>query len=186
MGDDADDGAPDTGVWAVLAQHGPWLLAHARRKYPGEHYAEDAAHDALLRALTVPQLEASRVRGLLVRLLHQAVGDRRRAATRQARLAGHAGLHDRSQTGPEEEVCDRADGAWLLAQADLLRHRERQALLHRVDGHPSEVIAELLSTSPAAVDAAVYRARRALSRVHHEEHHGPVPRPRRPGRHPGQ
>jgi RNA polymerase sigma-70 factor (ECF subfamily) len=179
----ARSGDPDA-FEQLIAKHRPSLHAHAYRILGSRHDADDAIQEALLRAWrAISRFEGrSSVRTWLYRIATNASLDlrrRRRAAPLESEPAGNpaAGVtevpltddtrpepHSDDQLMPEARYERRE--AVELAFSAALRHlpsRPRAALILRdVLGFRAREAAEVLSTSPAAVNSALHRARAAL------------------------
>jgi RNA polymerase sigma-70 factor, ECF subfamily len=180
----ARSGDPDA-FEQLVAEHRTSLHAHARRILGSRHDADDAIQEALLRAWrAISTFEGrSSIRTWLYRIATNASLDliarrRRRAAPVESELAGNpaAGVTEvplTDDTRPEphsdelmpEARYERREAAELAFSA-ALRHlpsRPRAALILRdVLGLRAREAAEVLSTSPAAVNSALHRARAAL------------------------
>jgi RNA polymerase sigma-70 factor (ECF subfamily) len=180
----ARSGDPDA-FEQLVAEHRPSLHAHARRILGSRHDADDAIQEALLRAWRAISTFENRssIRTWLYRIATNASLDliarrRRRAAPVESELAGNpaAGVTEvplTDDTRPEphsdelmpEARYERREAAELAFSA-ALRHlpsRPRAALILRdVLGLRAREAAEVLSTSPAAVNSALHRARAAL------------------------
>jgi RNA polymerase sigma-70 factor, ECF subfamily len=170
----------------LIAEHRPSLHAHSYRILGSRHDADDALQEALLRAWrAISRFEGrSSVRTWLYRIATNASLDliarrRRRAAPLESGPAGdpaarvtevpltedaRAEPHTDGQHTPQARYERRE--AVELAFIAALRHlpsRERAALILReVLGFTAREAAEVLSTSPAAVNSALQRARAAL------------------------
>jgi RNA polymerase sigma-70 factor (ECF subfamily) len=181
----ARSGDPDA-FEQLIAKHRPSLHAHAYRILGSRHDADDAIQEALLRAWrAISRFEGrSSVRTWLYRIATNASLDliarrRRRAAPLDSEPAGDPVArvteipltddtrpepHSDDQLMPEARYERRE--AVELAFSAALRHlpsRPRAALILRdVLGFRAREAAELLSTSPAAVNSALHRARAAL------------------------
>ena len=180
----ARSGDPDA-FEQLVAEHRPSLHAHARRILGSRHDADDAIQEALLRAWrAISTFEGrSSIRTWFYRIATNASLDliarrRRRAAPVESELAGNpaAGVTEvplTDDTRPEphsdelmpEARYERREAAELAFSA-ALRHlpsRPRSALILRdVLGLRAREAAEVLSTSPAAVNSALHRARATL------------------------
>jgi RNA polymerase sigma-70 factor (ECF subfamily) len=181
----ARSGDPDA-FEQLVAEHRPSLHAHSYRMLGSRHDADDALQEALLRAWRgIPRFEGrSSVRTWLYRIATNASLDliarrRRRTAAPESELApdpaarvtevpltddAWAEPHADEQHTPEARYERRE--AVELAFSAALRHlpsRPRAALILRdVLGFRAREAAEVLSTSPAAVNSALHRARAAL------------------------
>jgi RNA polymerase sigma-70 factor (ECF subfamily) len=173
----------------LIAEHRPSLHAHSHRMLGSSHDADDALQEALLSAWrAIPRFEGrSSVRGWLHRITTNACLDliarrRRRAAGRVTEVPltddhrPDPHLDDRLTPPARYEQREAAELAFIAA----LRHlpsRPRAALILRdVLGFTAREAAEVLSSSPAAVNSALQRARAAI------EHRNPQPSLRWTGR----
>jgi RNA polymerase sigma-70 factor, ECF subfamily len=170
----------------LVAEHRPSLRAHSYRMLGSSHDADDALQEALLRAWRgIPRFEGrSSIRSWLYRIATNTSLDliarrRRRAAPLDSEPADNpaAGvteipLTDDGSTEPhaDDQLMPQARyerrEAVELAFVAALRHlpsRPRAALILRdVLGFTARESAEVLSTSTAAVNSALQRARAAL------------------------
>jgi RNA polymerase sigma-70 factor (ECF subfamily) len=159
----------------LVAEHRPSLRAHSYRMLGSSHDADDALQEALLRAWRgIPRFEGrSSVRNWLHRIATNACLDL--IARRRSRAAG--GVTEVPLTDdhrPEPHLDDRLTPparyeqreAAELAFSAALRHlpsRPRAALILRdVLGFTAREAAEVLNSSPAAVNSALQRARAAI------------------------
>ena len=183
----ARSGDPDA-FEQLVAEHRPSLHAHSYRMLGSRHDADDAIQEALLRAWrAIPRFEGrSSVRTWLYRIATNASLDliarrRRRAALLGSESADNpaAGVTElplTDDTRPEPHLDDQHTPqdryerreTVELAFIAALRHlpsRPRAALILRdVLGFTARESAEVLSTSPTAVNSALQRARAALEK----------------------
>jgi RNA polymerase sigma-70 factor (ECF subfamily) len=181
----ARSGDPDA-FEQLVAEHRPSLHAHSYRILGSTQDADDAIQEALLRAWrAIPRFEGrSSLRTWLYRIATNASLDliarrRRCTAALESEPAGDpaAGVTEvplTDNTRPEPHLDDQLmpqdryerREAVELAFTAVLRHlpsRPRAALILRdVLGFRAREAAEVLSTSPAAVNSALQRARAAL------------------------
>lgn len=124
---------------------------------------EDVVQEALLRGAARPPVDPESLRPFLDAVVRRLVSDRYRDRQRQLRLSQHAGLEPTPTDSHETAVCDQHEGAWLALQADLLRPREREALLARASGLSNAQIAANMATTGKAVEMLVRRGRQVLA-----------------------
>jgi RNA polymerase sigma-70 factor, ECF subfamily len=163
----------------LIAKHRPSLHAHSYRMLGSVHDADDALQEALIRAWRgIPRFEGrTSVGGWLYRIAtntcYDVIAGRRRRMLPAAHRAP-AGLAYRpteAQVGGDnaspEASCEQREAA-ELAFIVALRHlpsRQRAALILRdVLGLTAREVAEVLSSTPAAVNSALQRARAGLER----------------------
>lgn len=148
--------------WRLLVPHRDALLRIARARTMNEQDAEDCVQEALLRAALHEGLDPHRVGAFLgstvVRLCVDLHRSRERAGRLRPRLAG-TWLSD---GGPEEQVCDMAEGNWLRGRCGTLSERERSVLLARAAGLSLPDAACHLQLTYKATATALARARRRL------------------------
>ena len=122
--------------------------------------AEDCVHDAMLRLARREDLDASRVRSLLIRAaLHIAIDHRRAAAREQAAVVRLGGGARSDTVSPEQVLEQRSEVARVLAAVDSLPRREQQVMKLRLVGLSVAETAVRLGISPKSVEGAYTRAR---------------------------
>ena len=176
----ARSGDPDA-FEQLIAEHRPSLHAHSYRMLGSRHDADDALQEALLHAWRgISRFEGrSSVRTWLYRIATNAsldlIARRRRRENRVTEVPLNDG--DRPDPHPDDGLMPEARiaspearyeqrEAVELALMAALRHlpsRPRAALILReVLGFTAREAADILSSSPAAVNSALQRARGAL------------------------
>ncbi len=161
----AQRGAAECPRWSAALPHRQRLVALLRCRGHSHEDAEDIAHDAMLRVVNFPDADPERLGPLLTTVTLRLGVDQHRRATRAGRLADHRALIPRPTPSPEEEVCDRAEAAWLSEQTHRLTARDRAALVARADGQSSSQVAEALQMTPRAAECASSRARHQLRAI---------------------
>lgn len=121
--------------------------------------AEDAAQEALLRAVTADNLDMTRVEAWLTRVTQRLCVDRHRQRARDERLQRRMAAADALCPSAEDAICDQALGAWALRHADLLAPRERDVLFARAEGHDAAATARILGLTYKSAESAYTRAR---------------------------
>jgi RNA polymerase sigma factor (sigma-70 family) len=171
QGEDPADLARDTPVtrWVQSWASRQLLIRVARRCGSSAEDAEDAVHEAMLRAAEHPDVAEDRLQAWLcsvtVRLCLD--GHRRKAAEarRLGRASARAEIHQPGQ-GLEDEVCHRAEAAWIVSLApELLPPRQVQALSLAAEGCTVQQIASHLGVRYGAAESLLARARRTLRTV---------------------
>jgi RNA polymerase sigma-70 factor, ECF subfamily len=193
----------------LIAVHRPSLHAHSYRLLGSRHDADDALQETLIRAWrAISSFEGrSSVGAWLYRIATNASLDLIRRRRRVLESGGHAydrlteapltdetrpGLHRYELLGPQaanvspEARYEQREGAELAFVA-ALRHlpsRPRAVLILReVLGFTAPEVADVLGSSPAAVNSALQRARSALKGGNLELSRQPTrPAARGPGR----
>lgn len=172
MDDDQGGDAPGPAQHAALTRwvHS-WasrnmLMGVARRCGFSAEDAEDAVQEVMLRAAEHPEVADGRLQAWLctvtVRLCMD--GHRRRAAEarRWARASARAAAQQRGQYF-EDEVCERAEAAWIVSLApELLPPRQVQALWLAAEGCTVQQVASHLGVRQRAAESLLARARRTL------------------------
>lgn len=166
------DGSPETpsparssGRWLQIWGHRPVLLRVARHHSGCAEDGEDAVHEAMLRAAEHPEIGDERLRAWLISVTRRLCVDDHRRRVREARrwerMSSQAGVPDPEQR-PEEEVCRRAEAAWVAARAAGLPRRQAQALTLTAAGCGVQQVATQLGVSYQTAESLLARARRTL------------------------
>jgi RNA polymerase sigma factor (sigma-70 family) len=150
--------------WALLLAHRDRLrrLVHARLAEPRD--VEDCVQEALLRAYCFPRLDEDRIGSFLTSTALRLCADHYRGIDRQRRLWPRA-VVSTPTPGPEDLVCDRQLGRWLMAMVDRLPGRERQVMLARVAGMSTAEVAARLDIPAKTAEGAFTRGRARLRRM---------------------
>ncbi len=150
--------------WAEIAGHRERLLRLVRRRLPNAQDAEDCVQEAMVRAAAHGNLDRERIGPFLTAVALRLCADHYREQERRHRLLRRA-----VQVGvpelPDEGVCDKDFGRWLLGQVDLLRGRERQVVLARAQGISTLEFARMHRISVKAAEGAFTRGRARLRLV---------------------
>lgn len=143
--------------WSLLLPYRERALRVARGRVPAAD-VEDLANEALLRAVTMPRLDESTLGGLISTITMRLAVDhhRREQATRILEERRMVASNDESAA---EEVCDRAEAAWLAQETDRLNVQDREVLLHRAAGHSAASAASQLGITYKSAGSALTRAR---------------------------
>lgn len=160
--------SPDPSEWfrSLFNAHFDHVYNYARARV-GPHEGEDVAADCFhAAAIAYRDGRAEQVtRAWLFSVAHNKVIDRWRRASTQ-RTKAHlltAPLNDDDGFPSTLDTASTRDA--VIKALDQLNHRHRALLiLHHVDGAPTREIAAQMGMTPAAIDSALARARRAFRR----------------------
>lgn len=150
--------------WDVIAGHRERLMRLVRRRLPNAQDAEDLVQEAMLRAAAHGNLDRARIGPFLTSVALRLCVDHYREQERRRRLLTRA-ADVRGPELPDEGVCDKDFGRWLLGQADQLRGRERQVVLARAQGISTLEFARMHQISVKAAEGAFTRGRARLRLV---------------------
>jgi RNA polymerase sigma factor (sigma-70 family) len=144
-----------------LARRHRAALVRACLRLVGADLAEDAAQQALLKALVALRSDATppaQIRPWLLRVAHNASVDMlRRQALESGDASDAEGMDGRC---PADVLEGRRELRAVLREIGRLPERQRQALLLRaLEGHGYEEIARALGASEGMVRQLIYRAR---------------------------
>ncbi len=150
--------------WNRIWGHRALLLWVARRNGVDGDGAEDVVQDAMLRAADHPDVADERLQAWLVRVTTRLCMDGHRRRTQEIngwqRLAASASSHE---PGPEGEVCERSEAAWIASvAAHVLPPRQAEALRLIAAGYDVHRVARELGVGYRAAESLLARARRNL------------------------
>jgi RNA polymerase sigma factor (sigma-70 family) len=148
--------------WQRMWSHREQLLRVARRRSMSREDAEDAVHEAMLRAVENPHVDDERLGAWLTTVTIRLCADRYRQVNRETEVGS---LATRAMPAPatlEESVCDRAEAMWLAGQSGELPARQAEALRLKSQDLDVEQVASHMGLSYRAVESLLARARRAL------------------------
>lgn len=151
----------DRARWRRVWEQRPALLRLARRRTASREDAEDAVHEALLRAAQTPHISDEHLGAWLTTVTVRLCVDAHRRRQREERAWARAAPL-RAVEGFEEGLCDQAEAAWLARPAADLPLRQAEALHLRASGLTIAQLAQRLGTSPKAVESLLGRARSAF------------------------
>lgn len=152
--------------WELLLPHRERLYRLARVRLTAHQDAEDCVQEALLRAAGHRDLDAERVGPFLTSITLRLCVDVYRRRERTRRYLYQRSFAPETASGPEEEACAAAEGAWMLQQVQRLEGREREVILARIEGTSTREAAGRLGISTKAAEGAFTRARARLRRWH--------------------
>ncbi|MEV8311295.1 sigma-70 family RNA polymerase sigma factor [Streptomyces flavidovirens] len=171
MGTDGDavravawDGAPSE-RWQRVWGHREHLLKVARRRSMSAEDAEDAVHEAMVRAAERANVDNERLGAWLTTVTVRLCIDRLRQVTREAEVHTRAVLGAPGLPHVEEAVCDRAEAKWLANRSTDLPERQQEVLSLRAQGLAVADIAQQTGLSYQAARSLLARARKTLHTV---------------------
>jgi RNA polymerase sigma factor (sigma-70 family) len=165
MGDSAYAATDRERLFASLADLRPELHRYCARLTGSVFDGEDLVQDALLEALTsAPTAEPSRVRAWAFRLAHNRAIDRWRSYDRRMREAFEDARDVADPLPSADDVLAKEEAARAAVArfVELPPLQRSCVILKDVLDHSLDDIATLLAISVSAVQAALFRARRAL------------------------
>ena len=156
----------DLAFAAIVAEHTPALMAHARRMVGGHHDAEDIVQDAFLRAhraLLADEREIA-LAGWLHTIVRNRALDRLRQSRPLACFEDAAWLCAADPAGePEHAFARREALGELVGGVRALPARQREALvLHELEGVSHAAIGRRLGVSEAGSKTLLHRARAGM------------------------
>ncbi|WP_435226590.1 sigma-70 family RNA polymerase sigma factor [Streptomyces sp. Tue6028] len=157
----ADTAASDE-RWQRMWSHREQLLKVARRRSMSQEDAEDAVHEAMLRAAERPDLDDERLGAWLTTVTMRLCVDRHRQVNREAEVGSRPTLVAPGPVPVEEAVCDRAEAKWLAVRSGELPARQAEALRLRSEDLDVSQVAVRMGLSYRTVESLLARARRTL------------------------
>jgi RNA polymerase sigma factor (sigma-70 family) len=153
---DRDDAAAR---WELVLPHREALVRVARSRGKTADDAEECAHEAMLRAVEFPALDPDRVLPFLVTTTIRLCADDGRRTVRDRRLAAKLTAWHTEQESPEDEVCGRAEAAWLAGELASLPAWQRDVLAARAEGLDGSEVARRFGVSYKTIESQLYRIR---------------------------
>ncbi|WP_314172141.1 sigma-70 family RNA polymerase sigma factor [Streptomyces winkii] len=147
-------------IWSEREQ----LLKVARRRSVCVEDAEDAVHEAMVRAWERPDLDESRVGAWLTTVTTRLCVDRCRQVSRETDVQGLFSAVS-SQSPVEEAVCDRLEANWLAQRSSELPPRQAHALWLKSSNLDVAQVAEEMGLSYRTVESLLARGRRTMRRL---------------------
>ncbi|MGW2802038.1 RNA polymerase sigma factor [Streptomyces sp. NPDC001269] len=157
----ADTAATDE-RWQRMWSHREQLLKVARRRSMNQEDAEDAVHEAMLRAAERPDLDDERLGAWLTTVTMRLCVDRHRQVNREAEVGSRPTLVAPGPVPVEEAVCDRAEAKWLAVRSGELPARQAEALRLKSEDLDVGQVAVRMGLSYRTVESLLARARRTL------------------------
>ncbi|UUU35820.1 sigma-70 family RNA polymerase sigma factor [Streptomyces sp. CA-210063] len=148
--------------WQHMWSHREQLLKVARRRSMSPEDAEDAVHEAMLRAAERPDLDDERLGAWLTTVTMRLCVDRYRQVNREAEVRTSPTLIAPGPVPVEEAVCDRAEARWLAVRSGELPARQAEALRLKSEDLDVGQVATEMGLSYRTVESLLARARRTL------------------------
>jgi RNA polymerase sigma factor (sigma-70 family) len=148
--------------WQRMWSHREQLLKVARRRSMSQEDAEDAVHEAMLRAAERPDLDDERLGAWLTTVTMRLCVDRYRQVNREAEVHAGPKLITPGPVPVEEAVCDRAEAKWLAVRSGELPARQAEALRLKSEDLDVGQVAVRMGLSYRTVESLLARARRTL------------------------
>ncbi|MFI6120126.1 RNA polymerase sigma factor [Streptomyces sp. NPDC051064] len=149
--------------WELVWSHRDELLEIARRRSSSAEEAEDAVHEAMLRAVEDRSVQYGRVRSWLRHATVRVCAERHRQVTRDSEVSKNLSAAPPEPQPVEEAACDRAEARWLAARsAELLPARQAEALRLRSQDLDVGQVALAMGLSYRGAESLLARARRQL------------------------
>lgn len=156
-------GHPDR--WQRVLSHRESLLKVARRRSMNVYDAEDAVHEAMVRAAENANVDDARLGAWLTSVTIRLCVDRFRQINREAEVHTRSARAAARPATVEEAVCDQAEAKWLADHSADLPMRQAEVLSLRAQGLDIAQISQRTGLSYQAVRSLLARARRALRAV---------------------
>ncbi|MEV6962907.1 sigma-70 family RNA polymerase sigma factor [Streptomyces sp. NPDC051207] len=148
--------------WERMWSHREQLLKVARRRSMSPEDAEDAVHEAMLRAAERPDLDDERLAAWLTTVTMRLCIDRYRQVNREAEVRTSPTLCAPGPVPVDEAVCDRAEARWLAVRSGELPARQAEALRLKSQDLDVGQVAVRMGLSYRTVESLLARARRTL------------------------
>ncbi|MHC5704821.1 RNA polymerase sigma factor [Streptomyces tirandamycinicus] len=148
--------------WQRAWSHREDLLKVARRRSMSQEDAEDAVHEAMLRAAENPHLDDDRLGAWLTTVTMRLCVDRYRQVNREAEVRSSPLLVAPRPAPVDEVVCDRAEAKWLAVRSGELPARQAEALRLKSEDLDVGEVAREMGLSYRTVESLLARARRTL------------------------
>ncbi|MEU7432849.1 sigma-70 family RNA polymerase sigma factor [Streptomyces sioyaensis] len=148
--------------WQRMWSHREHLLRVARRRSMSVEDAEDAVHEAMVRALENPHVEDERLGAWLTTVTMRLCVDRYRQVKREAEVGTRSTLTPHPIAPVDEVVCDRAEAKWLANRSGELPARQAEALWLKSEDLDVGQVARKMGLSYRTVESLLARARRTL------------------------
>ncbi|MEU6084207.1 sigma-70 family RNA polymerase sigma factor [Streptomyces sp. NPDC047108] len=148
--------------WARMWSHREELLKVARRRSMSVEDAEDAVHEAMLRAMENPHIDDDRLGAWLTTVTMRLCVDRYRQINREAQVGSRSTLAAPPPAPVEDVVCDRAEAIWLAGRSGDLPARQAEALWLKSEDLDVDQVARTMGLSYRTVESLLARARRTM------------------------
>jgi RNA polymerase sigma factor (sigma-70 family) len=153
--------------WAVVLPHAERLRRIAARRLASADEADDVVQEAMLRAVTFPQLNADYAGQFLTSVTVRLCADVHRDRDRQLRVGVRDAVRAVPYTDPHEALLDDAEARWLYGECLKLPGRERAVVLARASGLSVREAAGTLGVGVKSAEAALTKARHRMRRLVH-------------------
>jgi RNA polymerase sigma factor (sigma-70 family) len=151
--------------WRRMWSHREQLMRVARRRSMSVEDAEDAVHEAMLRAGENPHIDDERLAAWLTTVTMRLCVDRYRQLYREAEVGSRSALAAPAPVPVEEAVCDQAEAKWLERRSKTLPARQAEALRLKSEELDVGQVATQMGLSYEATESLLSRARRAMRGV---------------------
>ncbi|MFE4691951.1 sigma-70 family RNA polymerase sigma factor [Streptomyces sp. NPDC056749] len=152
--------------WELVWSHRDEMLEIAHGRSSSAEEAEDAVHEAMIRAVEDPDVQYGRLRSWLRHATVRACADRHRQVTRDRELSETLSAAPAESLLVEEGACDRAEARWLADRSvELLPARQAQALRLQAQDLDVGQVARTMGLSYRATESLLARARRSMRNV---------------------
>lgn len=141
------------------------LARVARRRTTSWVDAEDAAQEAIVRALEAPELDCEQLPGWLTRVAMNVCADAGRDQRRHHKRVRYQVIQEAAEPDVESVVVERAYARAMYSEAMALPPAQRAAMLLKAEGRSVMEVAEALAISPKAAESLLSRARATLRRA---------------------
>ncbi|MFD9206549.1 sigma-70 family RNA polymerase sigma factor [Streptomyces sioyaensis] len=148
--------------WQRMWSHREHLLRVARRRSMSVEDAEDAVHEAMVRAMENPHVEDERLGAWLTTVTMRLCVDRYRQVRREAEVGTRSTLTPHPIAPVDEVVCDRAEAKWLANRSGELPARQAEALRLKSEDLDVGQVARKMGLSYRTVESLLARARRSM------------------------
>ncbi|MEX2971460.1 sigma-70 family RNA polymerase sigma factor [Streptomyces sp. C184] len=148
--------------WQRMWSHREHLLRVARRRSMSVEDAEDAVHEAMVRAMENPHVEEERLGAWLTTVTMRLCVDRYRQVNREAEVGTRSTLTPHAFAPVDEVVCDRAEAKWLANRSGELPARQAEALWLKSEDLDVGQVARKMGLSYRTVESLLARARRSM------------------------
>jgi RNA polymerase sigma factor (sigma-70 family) len=148
--------------WQRMWSHREQLLKVARRRSLSPEDAEDAVHEAMLRAAERPDLDDERLGAWLTTVTMRLCIDRHRQVNREAEVRTSPTLVTPGPVPVDEAVCDQAEAKWLAVRSNELPARQAEAIWLKSEDLDVGQVAVKMGLSYRTVESLLARARRTL------------------------
>ncbi|WP_432146529.1 RNA polymerase sigma factor [Streptomyces sp. bgisy084] len=148
--------------WQRMWSHREHLLRVARRRSVSVEDAEDAVHEAMVRAMENPHVEDERLGAWLTTVTMRLCVDRYRQVNREAEVGTRSTLTPHAIAPVDEVVCDRAEAKWLANRSGELPARQAEALWLKSEDLDVGQVARKMGLSYRTVESLLARARRTM------------------------